>query len=187
MGHAFLTRAEFHEPSCKLQRNEGGDVGNGEAHTGHIGLARELAIQPSGHRAHLFALRAAKVGELRLLQRGQAGVGVANTVGKAAQQVELYASVCHLNERALLVVQAHQIRLRVAALQVGANGAGFGEHAAIVQLQRGYFGLGAFGQKGVGFVFVVGDADADLLQISHPFFSQKNGDAARAGRARGNV
>jgi hypothetical protein len=74
--------------------------------------------------------------ELRLLQRRQARVGVADAVGDLQEQLQLGAAVGHLDEGALLEAFAHQVLLRIQALQVGADRARLGQLAAVVQFQH---------------------------------------------------
>src|SRR6185369_9271709 len=118
MRHAFSAGAELHQAARKLVGAEGRDIGNREALAGDEFLLGQYAIQPARGVAEFLALRRAKVRKLRLLQRRKTGMRMADAVARDEEQVQLDAAVRHLDESALLEVLAHQIRLRLQALDI---------------------------------------------------------------------
>ncbi|MCY1371072.1 hypothetical protein D9M69_582010 [compost metagenome] len=110
-------------------------------------------------------------------------MGVADGVGQRQHQVPLHAPVRHFDESAFLRVAPHQVGLGVQALQVSADGAGFGEYAAVVQFQRGHACQRAFGQVGGLFVLLSIQADVDERQALDGLLDQEHLDPAGVGRA----
>lgn len=100
---ALVGGLEAHQPR-ELDGAERGDVGDGEAVAGHPGLALQLGVEPGGGLAGLCHLRVAEIGKLRLLQRCQARVRVADGVGHGQHEVPLHAPVGHLDEGTFLGV-----------------------------------------------------------------------------------
>ena len=155
------------------------------------GLALQLGVQPGRGLAQLLALRAAEVGELRLLQRRQAWVGVAHAVGDGQQEVPLDAPVGHLDEGPLGGVHAHQVGLGVLPFDPGADGPGFGQHAPVVEFQRGDARQRTLGAEGGALVFLgvevdVHQFDAGRGQVD-ALFGQEHLHPARVGGARRHI
>jgi hypothetical protein len=163
-----------------------GDVGDGEALACHVRLVLQHVVKPLGHLAHLLGLRVAEIGKLRLLQGRQTRVGMPDAVGNSGQKIVFYAPVSHFNKRALFSVHTRQVGLGEQAFQVGADGTGFGQHAAIVQLQCGHFGQRTLGAKDFAFVLPRVEVYIDQIDTVNAFLDHEHHHAPGAGRAGGN-
>ena len=125
----------------------------------------------------------AKVGKLRLLERRQPGVGVADAVGDGAEEVQLHAAVGHLDEGAVFEALAHQVGLGVAAFEVAADGARLAEVAAVIELEHRHLGERALGAVVGTAVLVLADLDHHLLDAGDALLGDEHLHAARVGRA----
>ena len=131
---------ELEQAAGELQCAKGGTVGDGDALTSHPVALLQHGVKHLQIGFELGRLRVPIFGELRLLQRGQARMAVADAIGSAQQNRPFHAPIGHLDKSALGAVLAHQIGLGKQAFQVSANRPRFGQHPAIVQLQRRHFG-----------------------------------------------
>ena len=141
MNQSLLRRLEPGQ-LAELDAAERSDVGDGEAVTGHPRLVREPGVQYACGVEQLRALRSAEVRELRILQRGQARMRVPHAVGNHRHEVQFDLPIGHLDERPFFRGPAHQVRLGIEALEIGADGARLGQEAPIVQFQHRYPGHG---------------------------------------------
>jgi hypothetical protein len=182
MRHAFLGRLKSHQAARKFDGTEGGDVGDGEALAGNEGVIGEFAVEPAGHFAHLFSLRAAEVGKLGLFERRQSRVGVPDPVGDASEKVQFDPPVRHLDEGAFFKVAAHQVGQRRQALEIGTDGARFTEHASVVQFENRDLGHWVAGEKGLVAVLTLAKVDDLALDAGQSLLGNEHQYPAWVGR-----
>jgi hypothetical protein len=164
-----------------------GDVRDRKPVPGHIRLLRQHAVHPARRVAHLFSLGRAEVGELRLLQRRQARMRVADAVGGFQEQLQLGAAVRHLDEGALLEAFAHQVVLRVQPFQVGADGARLGQLAAVVEFEHRDLRHRVLAGEGLAAVLSLEQVDLHRLDAGDALFCDEHEHAARVRGAGAGV
>ncbi|MNT88492.1 hypothetical protein D3C72_2290610 [compost metagenome] len=86
----------------------------------------------------------------------------------------------------LLEALAHQVGLRVDALQVGADGTRFAHHAAVVQLQHRHAAEGIPGQESLAAVFQLAQVD-QLRFNADALLGHEHRHPAGIGRARARI